>query len=268
MSISVHAERVDLPRGATLIVYGSSANYQYTRTDLRAGALWSRILRGDTLTLTLTVPLAARRLARVEIVSIQAGYRGLGIGAKNHPAFDSLRAEKSTARPSAAANGAATGTSNSSCIENYQCDATPANTGPAKASVALTIANAVQCSGTLINNVRNDGNPLILTARHCQNGKAGGGVPQNATAVTVYWSATSACGSVLGDLYDPSIQTQTGARTIFEQQDMWLVQLAASPVVASPYFAPDAPMPMTSCAPRFADRNARPVTQGGRLRPD
>ena len=36
----------------------------------------------------------------------------------------------------------------------------------------------------------------------------------------------------------------------------------------APYFAPDAPMPITSCAPRFAERKARPVTQGGRERPD
>ena len=35
-----------------------------------------------------------------------------------------------------------------------------------------------------------------------------------------------------------------------------------------PYFAPEAPMPITSCAPRLADRKARPVTQGGSERPD
>ncbi len=35
-----------------------------------------------------------------------------------------------------------------------------------------------------------------------------------------------------------------------------------------PYFAPDAPMPMTSCAPRLAERNASPVTHGGSDRPD
>ena len=35
-----------------------------------------------------------------------------------------------------------------------------------------------------------------------------------------------------------------------------------------PYFAPDAAMPMTSCAPRLADRNASPVTHAGIDRPD
>ena len=35
-----------------------------------------------------------------------------------------------------------------------------------------------------------------------------------------------------------------------------------------PYFAPEAAMPMTSCAPRLAERNARPATQAGINRPE
>ena len=35
-----------------------------------------------------------------------------------------------------------------------------------------------------------------------------------------------------------------------------------------PYFAPDAPIPITSCAPRLAEMNASPVTQAGSDRPD
>lgn len=34
-----------------------------------------------------------------------------------------------------------------------------------------------------------------------------------------------------------------------------------------PYFAPDAPIPMTSCAPRLADMKASPHTQAGMARP-
>jgi hypothetical protein len=34
-----------------------------------------------------------------------------------------------------------------------------------------------------------------------------------------------------------------------------------------PYFAPDAAMPMISCAPRFAEMNARPHTHAGIARP-
>src|SRR5579859_679685 len=34
-----------------------------------------------------------------------------------------------------------------------------------------------------------------------------------------------------------------------------------------PYFAPDAPMPITSCAPRLAEMKASPQIQAGRARP-
>ena len=37
--------------------------------------------------------------------------------------------------------------------------------------------------------------------------------------------------------------------------------------MAIPYFAPDAPIPITSTAPRFAAMNAMPQTQAGSERP-
>jgi hypothetical protein len=35
-----------------------------------------------------------------------------------------------------------------------------------------------------------------------------------------------------------------------------------------PYLAPEAPIPITSCAPRFAERNASPAIQVGMERPE
>jgi hypothetical protein len=35
-----------------------------------------------------------------------------------------------------------------------------------------------------------------------------------------------------------------------------------------PYLAPEAAMPITSCAPRFAERNARPAIHAGIERPE
>ncbi len=35
-----------------------------------------------------------------------------------------------------------------------------------------------------------------------------------------------------------------------------------------PYLAPEAAMPIISCAPRFAERNARPAIQAGIERPE
>lgn len=238
VSMSMHAAQVRLPREATLVVSGTQSRFAYTAHDLHAGVLWSRILRGDTLDLTLSVPIAGRPATHVEIVALQAGYRGLGVGAPNHPYFDQLRQRAaSTPLREGQAPTAGASTANSACIENYECDATASNAGPAHSTVALVIGNVVQCTGTLVNNVRNDGTPYVLTARHCEQGKIGGGAPSQASAVTVYWDATTACGAVLGDLYDPGIPTQSGATTVVEQQDAWLIKLDASPVVATPYFA-------------------------------
>ena len=238
ISMSLHAERVVLPRDATLVVSGAEGRFVYTAREIHAGALWSRILRGDALDLTLSVPAVRRAAAHIEIVGLQAGYRGLGIGTSNHPYFDRVR-QRATAGavPRNQASTAGTANPNAGCIENYECDVTANNSGPAHGTVALVIANLVQCTGTLVNNVRNDGIPYVLTARHCEQGKPGGGAPVNAGSMTVYWDATTPCGTALGNLYDPNIVTQTGATTVVEQQDVWLVRLGESPVIASPYFA-------------------------------
>jgi lysyl endopeptidase len=238
VSLSFHATEVVLPSGSTLNVSGATASHLYTQREVRNGAVWSRIVRGDILDVELTVPVSARAAARFQIETIQVGYRGLGAGAVNHPQYERLRA----ARPARAKPGFNSGAvdigANSACIENFECSRTATNTGPSRSTIAIVVGNTVQCTGTLINNVRQDGTPYVLTARHCQNGAAGGGSPALAAASsTVYWNATSACGTVLGDLYDPAIRTQTGATTEFEQQDAWLLRLDRDPVIESPFFS-------------------------------
>src|SRR5262249_12278738 len=159
--------------------------FTYSAGDLRNGELWSQILKGDTLTLALDVPLRLKSSARLAVVGLQAGYRALGTGLANHPAYDRIRARSTSLREDALAVAAAG--ANDACIENFQCNVTAANDGPGRSSVALVIANAVQCSGTLVNNARSDGLPYILTARHCQGGVDGAPAPQNAASVWVYW---------------------------------------------------------------------------------
>ena len=123
-------------------------------------------------------------------------------------------------------------------MQNYACNITPANSPSAQATVALLIGNQYLCTGTLINNIAQDNTPYILTARHCQNGKYGGGDPSVASSVSVYWNALSACGTPLGSVYyTPSSARQSGATTVVEQQDAWLIKLDASPVVSDAHYA-------------------------------
>jgi len=205
-------------------VRAGSILYNYRPRDLRHGELWSRIARGNALDLTLRVPVSERSQVKFEIVSFQAGYRGLGGGTVNHPHYDQILQ-------------AAAGAVNASCVVNYACDITANNTAPGKTTLGLVIGNLFQCTGVLLNDVPGDNTPYVLTARHCQSGKLGGGNPGAATGVTVYWDASSTCGQALGSLYDPGIVTQSGATTVVEQQDMWLLKLDESPLVTDAYLA-------------------------------
>jgi len=224
VSLSFHALAPFLPQSAALQVSGGRTTRSYRAADLRRGELWSGIHPGDTLEITLTVAAADRAAVDFTIVSLQAGYRAIGAGVQDHPLY----------RPLAAAGVA---TDNSSCVANYECEVTAGNATPAAATVALVVENLYQCTGTLINDVPGDNTPYVLTARHCQTGQLGGGNPSAASGVTVYWNATSACGTPLGSIYDGGLASQTGARTVVEQQDAWLIELESNPVVAEAQFA-------------------------------
>lgn len=225
VSLSFHATQSLLPASATLFVQGAKTSGGYRTRDLHRGELWSRIYPGQAIELTLTVATAERSKVALNIVSLQAGYRGVGPGVADHPYYRKLRAELQAASGTAA------------CVTNYECQVTPSNTPAGAATVALLIGNQFECSGSLINDVPGDNTPYVLTARHCENGKLGGGNPGAASSVTVYWDATAACGATLGSLYDPGIPTQTGAQTVVEQQDAWLIELDASPAVSDAQFA-------------------------------
>jgi len=224
VSLSFHAANIFLPPSAQLKVTAGGSTYLYSARDTNKRQLWSRISKGDSLTMELTVAPNERQSVVLQITSVQAGYRGFGHAVADHPYYTRLRQQAAAA-------------STSSCIVNYECDITTANTGPAQATVGIIVGNAFQCSGTLINDVPHDGKPYVLTARHCENGKEGGGDAGAAAGVVVYWDATSPCGSPLGTLYDPRIVTQLGATTVVEQQDAWLLLLSQPPAASDALLA-------------------------------
>ena len=230
VSLSFHAARFKLPPTASLSVTSARSTVSYSPTDAKRGDLWSRIQPGDTLEFTLNVAASERETAQLDITSLQAGYRALGDGVADHPYYRRLRIK-------AAAAAAAASTSNAACVQNYACSVTTSNSPLAKATVGLVVGNLYQCTGTLLNDIPSDNTPYVLTARHCETGKLGGGNPSAAATTTVYWDATSTCGSALGSLYDPGVAAQTGATTVLEQQDAWLLRLDVSPVVSDAQFA-------------------------------
>src|SRR5215472_7086922 len=66
--------------------------------------------------------------------------------------------------------------------------------------------------------------------------KLGGGDPGAAESVVIYWDATTACGQTLESIYYDDT-TQSGATTIVEQQDAWLIKLDVPPVASDAFYA-------------------------------
>jgi lysyl endopeptidase len=213
VSMSFHASDVTLPGNAALTVTAGNITTTYRGHN---GALWGPPLLGDTLTFTLSGEGAS-----IHIQSFQAGYRALGGVVPDHPHY--------TARIKLVAPA--------DCTQNYSCNATDANRGPARSTVAVLVGNQFSCTGTLLNNTSHDATPYVLTARHCETGEMGGGNPDAAQSVTIYWDAVTSCGSPLGSIYEGNAITQFGATTVVEQQDAWLIRLNSAPAAADAYFA-------------------------------
>lgn len=224
VSLSFEAVNSSLPPSAMLVVRGAKTTTSYRAKDLHRGTLWSRIHPGDALEFTLTVAAAERAQVSLNIASLQAGYRSIGPGVADHPYYLQLKQQESD-------------TGNAACVTNYECEVTSSNTPSGAATVGVVIEDLDQCTGVLINDVPGDNTPYVLTARHCETGQLGGGNPGAASAVTVYWDAVTPCGQALGSLYDPGVPTQTGAQTVVEQQDAWLIELDANPIVSDAQFA-------------------------------
>ena len=211
VSMSFHASDLSLPGDSVLTVTAGNVATTYRGHN---GELWGRPLLGDTLTFTLSGAGAS-----IHIESFQAGYRALGGATADNPHYRL----KLAATPD--------------CTQNYSCNITDGNRGPARATVAVLVANQYSCTGTLLNNTSHDATPYILTARHCETGEMGGGNPDAAQSVTVIWDAVTSCGSTLGSIYDGSGITQFGATTEVEQQDAWLIRLNSPPAATDAYFA-------------------------------
>lgn len=222
ISMSFHAASATLPPSAVLTVSAGRTTFRYTARDVSRSGLWGRPMLGDTIKFSLSVSSSEANRVRLHIDNLQAGYRGLGGGVPDHPHYQELK------RAAAASAG---------CTENYSCHVSASNQGPSRATVAVLIGNIYQCTGTLLNDTRADGVPYILTARHCQLGQLGGGNPDAAATVSVYWDAVSPCGGQLGFIYDAATPTQTGAITALEQQDLWLIQLDTPPAASDAYYA-------------------------------
>lgn len=238
ISMAFHASRIQLPAGARLFVSGGGRQFLYDGRSTVRGDLWSDLLEGDTIELELRVPAALRGDTALQLGSLQAGYRALAQGQRNHPGYDAALQKRGKDSTITRRLVILAGERQSeACARNYQCHTELGNADSAAATVAIVIRNMFLCTGTLINDVPGSETPFVLTARHCQGGSGPGGDPGAAADTRYYWNAVDACGSSLSSVFTASMHTQFGATTEVEQEDLWLLRLQQPPPVEVAAFA-------------------------------
>ncbi len=190
VSLNLGFSRYRLPWGGRLEVGG----HEYTAADNAShGQLWTQVVPGDVLTVTLTLPADRRDDFDLELASVGRGYRG-------------LQPEKS-----------------GSCNVDVVCEEGDDWRAEIRSVGVYTVNGTWMCTGALVNNTAQDATPYFLTAQHC------GVTPTSAASVVVYWNFESpTCGQHGGGSLD---DFQNGAvwRASYGTSDVTLVELEEAP---------------------------------------
>ncbi len=158
-TINLMMDRYDLPAGAELYIYNDEHTDRigpYTNAENQEdGILGTWIVYGDNIWLEYYEPSNVRGLGRVSIDQVIHGYRGFG---KDEDNFLKLN-ESGACNVDVMCNpnqGSTNGVDWTTIRNNYR-----------HAVARIIINGAGLCTGTLVNNVREDGTPYFLTADHC-----------------------------------------------------------------------------------------------------
>ncbi len=180
-SLSLRLAQVRIPEHASLWFYAADGSgLQGPLYPDHGGTLWTPLLRGADAVLELRTTAAACNDCALRIAEVFHGFR-----------------EFSTA----SAKGLSDLLSGS-CNIDISCAAAGDWQREARATVLLQIGGKSLCTGTLINNVRQDDRPLILTANHCAIS------PLNIGSVRAYFNVQrSACGDGSHGSLDHNLQS-------------------------------------------------------------
>ncbi len=190
-----------LPPGARLSLYPTDfaglddrrGHPVFTAADNEDhGQLWTPVILADDIVVELVLPRGERDNYRLELTTINQGYRFFG-----EPAADKA------------------GTCNVDvvCPEGNDWRAEINSVG------AISTGGSTFCTGVMVNNTASDGKPYFLTANHC-NINVG-----NAASLVVYWNYQSpVCGDQSGGVLD---QFMSGAtfRAASATSDFTLVEM-------------------------------------------
>jgi hypothetical protein len=198
LSLNLAFTRVSLPPSARLWVYDptrTAVHGPYARRDAsRRGRLFTPLTEGSEAVVELHVAASEVRRVRLEIGSVNYGYRAFGTLAKQ-----------------------------GSCNVDVVCADGDPWRDQIRAVGVYTLLGQWTCTGTLLNNTSGDLKPYFLTAYHC------GLTSNNDDTIVVYWNYQSpTCGALSGGSL---AETQSGAalRASHEPSDFALLELNRAP---------------------------------------
>ncbi|MDO9451589.1 MAG: serine protease [Stagnimonas sp.] len=209
-SLSLLLTQLTLPTGAELWFYdsaGRDVQGPFTRDSagLHDGELLLPLVRGGSAVLEVTLPAEKTGELAFRIPRASHGYRDITEGdAKTGPA----------------------GSESGSCNIDVVCTEGNNWRDQIRSTVLLTIDGQSFCTGSLVNNTRQDDRPLVLTANHCNIRST------NIDRITAYFNVqSSSCGGNQSGRLDQNIAASTFlARD--ENSDFTLFTLANPPLAA------------------------------------
>ncbi|MDP7030408.1 MAG: proprotein convertase P-domain-containing protein [Phycisphaerales bacterium] len=162
VSMNLGFERWVLPHSAEMTVSTPDGRHSirpFTSDDNKHhGELWTPPVPGDDLLISIAVHPKERSLVenQVTLTSINVGYRGF---------YDMIEYNRS-----------------GSCNYDVTCPETVGWEDEIPCVAAISTGGSLFCTGFMVNNIRNDRDPLFMTADHCGVGAG------NAASLVTYWN--------------------------------------------------------------------------------
>lgn len=211
-SLNVIFGRFHLPEKARLFVIGTTngtVKGAYTaENNSDSKVLAVEPLAGDELLIQYEEPAGAVFPGELEITRISHDFTGAGVADDHRPLGIS-----------------------GACNVNINCDAVNGTEGIRDAVCRIIVEGRDICTGTLMNNTREDGEPYLLTAYHCINSER----KANAS-VFLFNYESPVCESIDADV-SRSLSGST-LKASFDSLDMALVRItSAIPYSHRPYLA-------------------------------
>jgi len=170
LSINLGFTGYDMPRGGRLLVYSADGDHivgPFTERDNEAhGELWTPVVLSDDIVVELTLPSKELDDLKLELGSINVGYRGFGELLTRDPGWCNIDVV---------------------CPEGDGWRSDIASVG------VISTGGSTFCTGFMVNNTAQDATPYFMTANHC------GIDTGNDQSLVVYWNHESPnCGDLSG----------------------------------------------------------------------